>query len=74
MTKTLTSAVDKMTVAEVRRCLAELRSMWINSTSEKVFDANRPSGFDMSTEEFCFKFVKGHHEKRKRKKTNGTCR
>lgn len=66
--KKLTSAVEGMTVAEVRKCLSQIRKAWADSCSDKVFDIRESNSIEIPYQDFCFRFVKGHHEKRQRKK------
>tara|TARA_B100000683_G_C12492522_1_gene555059 strand:+ start:1370 stop:1588 length:219 start_codon:yes stop_codon:yes gene_type:complete len=53
-----------MAVAEVRRCLLSVRTMWGRHTPETPINltANLPNG--MTLYEFCHTFVLAHHSKR----------
>lgn len=53
-----------MQVAEVRRCLLVVRTLWANHDPENPINlmALMPNG--MSLHSFCFAFVLTHHNKR----------
>ena len=65
----VTSAIEGMTVAEVRRGLDTLRSKWTEScdNSENGFFICNTIYNGMEFQELAFQFVKGHHCKRHRK-------
>lgn len=64
--KEVTSAIDDLSVAEVRRCLDFIRRTYRDST--ETFHIAMPiTGTKYSIESFCFKFVKGTHSKRVQK-------
>ncbi|MCH9716342.1 MAG: hypothetical protein K0U52_04570 [Gammaproteobacteria bacterium] len=65
----VTSAIEGMTVAEVRRGLDTLRSKWTESieNAENVFFMCDTIYNGMTFEELAFQFVKGHHCKRHKK-------
>ena len=62
--RSVTSAVEGLTVAEVRKCLDVVRRSWSNRSRQEPFSlltkVNRP----FTIQEFCFRFVLGHHRKR----------
>lgn len=61
------SLMDEMSVADIRKALSQLRRMWANhSTIEPIYTSTVLIG-TMSTAEFCFQFVMGHHAKRHQK-------
>ena len=64
--KTMTSAVPGISVAEVRRHLAEARNLWEDGTPDSPFIVSLSNG-KMSNGEFCFKFLLGQHSKRQKK-------
>ena len=62
----VTSAIDGMTVTEVRRGLELFRRKWRDRTNDGcTFFLCEQVLNDMTIEEFAFKFVVGHHHKRK---------
>lgn len=67
--KKLTSAVEGYTVAQVRKCLAEMRTAWQNNSACEPYSPHKMTSCDMSFSLFSFAFVKGHHEKRQKKRS-----
>ena len=67
MPKTLTSAVEGYTVAEVRKSLAEIRQAWGDNSVTTPFSWHALNFKDCSFHRFCFLFVRGHHQKRHRR-------
>lgn len=62
----VTSAIDGMTVTEVRRGLELFRRKWRERNQEGCsFYLCEQVLHDMTLEDFAFKFVVGHHHKRK---------
>lgn len=66
--KKMTSAVEGYTVAEVRKCLAEMRTSWQSNSSSSPYAPHMMTSCDMTFSLFSFAFVKGHHEKRQKKR------
>lgn len=62
--KKLTSAVEGFSVADVRKTLAVIRSLWTEATDEAPFAISETSVADFSVGRFAFLFVLGHHQKR----------
>ena len=69
----VTSAIDGMSVAEVRRALATMRKNWEESNSSDNVEGEHRRPFYISsdplvrgysTQEFAYMFVQGHHAKR----------
>jgi len=57
--------IKKMSVAQVRRALSNLRTSWENHSPENPFClSEKLEGCNMSFSEFCFSFVMNHHSKR----------
>lgn len=64
--RVVTSAIDGMSVTEVRRGLDLFRRKWKERTHEDcTFFLCEPVLRDMNIEQFAFRFVVGHHHKRK---------
>jgi hypothetical protein len=71
----ITSAIPEMTVAEVRRGLAQIRLRWEEMMSDDTMSrpllVSEELGIrDISMQIFCHRFVGGHHAKRLRKTNN----
>lgn len=72
----MTSAIDSMSVAEVRKFLGEIRRKYqVQTPSDPMYITdNLPNG--MQLQEFALKFQQGHHQKRHNKnwktKSDGT--
>ena len=60
----VTSAIEGMTMTEVRRDLNLLRKKWTNRNKNEPFLMSLPLENNLTIEEFAFKFVMGHHLKR----------
>ena len=59
----MTSAINDMTVADVRKSLSTMRKEWAShSCVDPFFPSKKLS--DLTIAEFAFKFVMGHHAKR----------
>ena len=58
----VTSAIDGMSVAEVRRALDIVRKGW--SDDEAPFHLTAPLFNGMSQQQFCTELTLGHHTKR----------
>ena len=72
--RNVTSAVEGLSVADVRRCLDKVRKGWAESESSGHFSLTMVINEEipMTIQDFCFKFVLGHHQKRHAKsKTKG---
>lgn len=66
--KSMTSAINSMTVAEVRKALAHMRKEWSRHSSVHPFFPCQPMpSTTMTVSEFAFRFVMGHHHKRHQK-------
>lgn len=64
--RVVTSAIEGMSVTEVRRGLELFRRKWKErNASDGSFFLCEPVLNNMTLEEFAFKFVVGHHHKRK---------
>jgi hypothetical protein len=59
--------IDSMTVAEVRKALAQMRKKWGQHSVMRPFYPSSTLIHDLSTSEFAFQFVMGHHHKRHQK-------
>jgi len=67
--RVITSAIDGMSVAEVRRALATMRKSWEESSGDKegkhpFYMTSVPLVRGHSVQEFSYMFVRGHHAKR----------
>jgi len=60
----VTSAVEGMSVGEVRRCLECIRRQWLNANTEPFFITSCLSTHNDSLQTFALRFVKGQHQKR----------
>mgnify|MGYP004183752355 FL=1 len=65
----VTSAIEGMSVAEVRRGLDAVRTQWHQGTPRFYFTEKLFNG--MTVQEFCTKFTLGHHTKRHAKSKRG---
>jgi hypothetical protein len=63
------SAVQDMTVAEVRRALGKIRQLWYQSSPAAPLFICDPLVRDKTIAEFCTEFVYGRHLKRHQKST-----
>lgn len=62
--RVMTSAIQNMSVADVRKALALMRKEWTNHTFVQPFFPSKKLIDDMTIAEFAFRFVMGHHAKR----------
>ena len=51
-------------VADVRRCLASIRKIWINQTRDSPLIISEMVSSSCSISDFSFRFVLGHHIRR----------
>jgi hypothetical protein len=58
------ASFESIEVADVRRSLAFVRKCWEEQTPHKPMFTCTHIPIGLSTAEFCFKFVMGHHTKR----------
>ena len=63
----LTSAIENMSVADVRKALSQMRKKWQKHSCIHPFFPSHDITTDMTVSEFSFRFVMGHHEKRHQK-------
>jgi hypothetical protein len=63
----MTSAIDGMSVAEVRKYLGETRKGWSAQTLNQPFYITDKLSNGMTMQEFALKFQQGHHQKRHNK-------
>lgn len=63
----MTSAIPDMSVAEVRKALGEVRKRAQTQTLTHPMHITDDLTANMSVQEFCLKFVCGHHDKRHNK-------
>jgi hypothetical protein len=74
----ITSAIDGMSVAEVRRALSTMRKSWEECSGDKgskkpFYMTSDPIVRGLSVQEFSYMFVRGHHTKRLNKsKSSGS--
>jgi len=62
--RVMTSAIPEMSVAAVRKALGDVRKRASQQTpTHPLYITDRLTN-EMSIQEFCLKFVCGHHEKR----------
>ena len=59
-----------MQVAEVRRCLLNVRQAWAMHSPESPLNLSTliPNGLEMHT--FCYRFILAHHNKRMQRSKN----
>lgn len=62
--RSMTSAIDSMTVADVRKSLAFMRKEWLRHSCVNPFFPSKKLSENLTISEFAFKFVMGHHAKR----------
>lgn len=62
--RVVTSAIEGMSVKDVRRCLNAVRSQWMNANTEPFFITNPVSSDAVSIQMFSLMFVTGQHKKR----------
>ncbi len=66
--RVMTSAINDMSVAEVRKALSHMRKEWSKHSGVIPFHpCNELPGTQMSISDFAFRFVMGHHHKRHQK-------
>jgi hypothetical protein len=65
--RVVTSAIDGMSVAEVRRGLDYMRKRWREHSLEEPFYLSEVLFNGMQIQQFAFMFVMGHHHKRHNK-------
>ena len=65
--RVVTSAINGMTVGEVRRCLDHMRRQWSNANTDPFFITDMLPQDAMSIQTFSLLFVKGQHQKRHNK-------
>lgn len=64
----MTSAIRGMSVANVRKCLGEVRRMDQEHTERRIpLYITQTISNGMTVQDFCLEFVKGQHEKRHKK-------
>lgn len=66
--RVVTSAIDGMTVGDVRKNLDVVRKRWKQQDSEQPFFLTDPLASGFTVETFALKFLLGHHFKRHQKK------
>ena len=59
-----------MAVAEVRRCLLSVRTMWARHDPETPINLTHTLPNGMTLYEFCYTFVLAHHSKRMQRNHN----
>lgn len=62
--RVVTSAIDGMSVKEVRRRLNSVRNQWVNANTEPFYLINPVSTDAMTIQDFSLLFVTGQHKKR----------
>lgn len=62
--KVMTSAIESMTVADVRKALGELRERWRTNSPKKIFYLTDRLQNGMTIEEFSQRQQLGQHRKR----------
>ena len=65
--RVLTSAIENMSVADVRKSLALIRKQWENHTSMNPIYLSKELNPDFSLSKFAYLFIMGHHHKRHNK-------
>ena len=65
--RVMTSAIQEMSVADVRKALANMRKEWSKHSSVHPFFPSKHLTHELTIAEFAFRFVMGHHEKRHHK-------
>ncbi len=63
----MTSAIPDMSVAEVRKALGEVRKRALVQTPTQPLFITDPLTDTLTVQDFCLKFVCGHHDKRHNK-------
>jgi hypothetical protein len=72
--RVVTSAIDGMSVKEVRRRLNSVRSQWMNANTDPFFLVNPVASDAQSIQKFSLLFVTGQHKKRHGVKPSGETR
>lgn len=67
--RVMTSAIQNMSVAEVRKCLNEVRKKHKNQTHQQPLYLTDSLSNGMSLQEFSFRFQQGHYLKRQKGKS-----
>tara|TARA_B100000482_G_C12612127_1_gene299496 strand:+ start:1540 stop:1779 length:240 start_codon:yes stop_codon:yes gene_type:complete len=62
--KKMTSAIQDMSVADVRKALSLMRKEWNKHSCVRPFFPSEKITDSLTVSEFAFKFVMGHHAKR----------
>lgn len=62
--RVMTSAIESMSVADVRKALSEVRERWKNNSPKTPFYITERLGNGMSMEEFSHRQQVGQHKKR----------
>lgn len=70
--KIMTSAIESMSVAEVRKALSELRERWKSNSPKKIFYLTDRLQNGMTIEEFAHRQQLGQHRKRHAKCKSAT--
>lgn len=65
--RVMTSAIPDMSVAEVRKALGEVRKRASVQTAAQPLFITDPLTDTLTVQDFCLKFVCGHHDKRHNK-------
>jgi hypothetical protein len=65
--RVMTSAIDNMSVAEVRKFLGECRKKYTSQTLNRPMYITDMLSNDMTIQDFALKFQQGHHQKRHNK-------
>ena len=65
--RTMTSAIQSMSVADVRKSLACMRKEWSKHECVQPFFPSKKITEELTISNFAFKFVMGHHAKRHQK-------
>jgi hypothetical protein len=60
----MTSAINNMSVADVRKALSNMRKEWTKHSVVHPFFPSYHVTEELTISEFAFKFVMGHHAKR----------
>lgn len=70
--RVMTSAIDDMTVTEVRKYLGDVRKKWQNQTLSQPFYITEKLNPHLTIQDFALRFQLGHHKKRQNKTTKST--
>ena len=65
--RVVTSAINGMSVGEVRRCLDHMRRRWSEANTDAFFITDMLTQDGMTIQTFALLFVKGQHQKRHNK-------